>query len=168
VRRACEIAKVPKVRNGEVVVMRKTLMIVLIAALTFVIGSASAADAARPGRNAIAVIDSVNATGFYVHWSWNNWGARGYQLQIYDLSDPTRARRAGVVKWQDKKTKYMASDGYPNPVHYDFDTLPSDPTHDYAIQLTLFKKNGAILTHASSSWSPTLSLIHISEPTRPY
>jgi len=143
--------------------MRKTLMIVLIAALTLVIGSASSTSAAKPSRTAIAGIDSVNATGFYVHWMWNNWGAWAYQLHIYDLSDPAGARWTGSVEWQDKKKKYMATAGYPNPVHYGFDTFSPDPTHDYAIQLTLFKKNGAILKQASSSWSPTFCTVTLDE-----
>lgn len=143
--------------------MRKTFMIVLIVALTFVMGSASATDAAKPGRTALAAIHSVNATGFYVHWMWDNWGARGYQLQIHDLTDPAGASWTGDIQWQDKNTKYMASAGYPNPVHYDFDTFPPDPTHDYTIQLTFFKKNGKTLTQASGSWSPTFCTVTLDE-----
>ena len=143
--------------------MRKTLMIVLIVALTFVIGSASAASAAKPDRTAIAVIDSVNATGFHVHWMWDDWGVWGYQLRIYDLSDGDGARWTGSVEWQDKRTTHMATAGYPNPVHYGFDTFPPDPTHDYAIELTLFKKNGALLRQVCGSWSPTLRTVTLSE-----
>jgi len=138
-------------------------MIVLIVALTFVMGSAGVIDPAKPGRTAVAAIDSVNATGFYVHWMWTNWGASGYQLQICDLSDPATACWTGDIERQDENTKYMATADYPNPVHYTFDTLPPDPTHNFTIQLTLFKKDGSTLTQASGSWSPTFYTVILDE-----